>query len=243
MNASLFRLQNATKYYDREQALNIDHLEIKNKTTTVIMGPNGAGKTTLLRILSLIEDLTSGHLCLEERDMTATLHTERGLKWRRRMATIWQNPYLFQSTTFNNIAMGLKFRELAGDQIKKKVMNISTALGIEDLLSLPAPKLSGGEKQRVSIARALITEPEILFVDEILLSLDTEGKELVMELLYQEKNKETTIILITHDLQPAKRLGDRFLVLEKGRLVADENSLHKLDSGKGMNLQYGISQT
>lgn len=236
----LYHLQNLKKTYGKQTVLHMKELTIHEGETTVIMGPNGAGKSTLLRILSLIEDMTTGRLFLKDQEAAYPLSGEKNLTWRKQMATIWQRPYLFQTTVLNNIALGLRFRGMAEQEMKEKVEEISRELSIHHLLEKRGPKISGGERQRVSIARAFVLKPEILFMDEVLLNLDREGGQLVKNLIWREKKRGTTIILVTHNLHEASSLGDRFLYMERGEILQDTPSAERLHQ-RGMRLDHASS--
>jgi tungstate transport system ATP-binding protein len=147
--------------------------------------------------------------------------SNRGLlQYRRKLAMVFQEPLLFDTTVFQNVASGLKIRGMAGSEIEKRVKQNLERFGIPHLMDRSARKISGGEAQRAALARALAIQPEILFLDEPFASLDPPTRESLMEDLEKIlRQTNTTTVLATHDRMEALRLSDRIAVMNQGRIL------------------------
>jgi tungstate transport system ATP-binding protein len=199
--------------------LNIRQLEIERKAILVLYGPNGAGKSTLLRVLSLVEKPHHGEVRFLGRDRAATF---KSLDLRRKIALLLQQPTLFDTTVRNNICYGMKVRGMRRTVIDERVAQIAETLKIEHLLSRNARELSGGESHRVSLARALIIEPELLLLDEPLSSLDLPSREGFWEELRDIiKSRFITAVYVTHDRIEAQAIGDRIAIIDGGEILQE----------------------
>jgi tungstate transport system ATP-binding protein len=197
--------------------LDLPHLAVAAGEILAVVGPNGAGKSTLLRVLGLLEPPTEGKLRLRGVPVVPGGST---LAWRRRMAAAFQDPLLCDTTVEANVALGLRLRGVRGAEAEARGAAWLARLGVAGLATRPARSLSGGEAQRVSLARALATEPQILFLDEPFGGLDPPMREALMADLERIlREGRTTTIFVTHDRHEALRLGDRIAVLMGGRPV------------------------
>lgn len=210
--------EDIVKYYDEQKVLKSISLEAKKGTVLVLMGPNGSGKTTLVKILSNLEEADGGEVYYQGEKITK----DKGLSFRRQIGFIWQRTLLYNDSVYNNVALGLKFRKWSADKIKGRVDAVLDRLDITHLKDRNAKLLSGGQQQKVSIARTLVTEPEIIFVDEPNTSLDLESIELVERIIKEESKEGAAIILITHNFYQAKNLGDEIIFMEEGRKISHE---------------------
>jgi tungstate transport system ATP-binding protein len=181
-----------------------------------IIGPNGAGKSTLLRIINLLEKPTKGEIYLDgERIGNSGILAER-----RKMAMVFQDPLLFNQSVFANVAYGLRARRLAEEEIKKKVGAILKKMKIDHLANKPSWQLSGGEAQRVSLARAMVIEPEVLFLDEPFTFLDPPAREAIRnDLVELVRQMNLTTVYVTHDRTEALIVADRIAVMDQGRIL------------------------
>lgn len=197
--------------------LNVPSFQIKEGEILSLIGPNGAGKTTLLQALSYLIKPSQGKICFKGEVVNSTHPV---FEYRRRLASVFQEPLLFDTTVFKNVASGLKIRRMRKSQIKRMVMEHLALFGIEHLSYRSARTLSGGEAQRTSLARAFTIQPEILFLDEPFASLDppTRGS-LIEDLEKILRQKHTTTILATHDRMEALRLSDRIAVMNAGKIL------------------------
>lgn len=213
----LFCLQGVKKLYGSQQVLDISELQIPAGKITAILGPNGAGKSTLLRVLSLLESyndglmLYNGHVISPGK--TAPLHL------RRQMAAVWQRPVMLDMSVYDNIAAGLRFRGIRGRELSCRIAAVAERLGMsEKLLRQHAREISGGESQKTALARALVLQPRVLFIDEPNTSLDVAAVDLIERIVEEERQKGTTIIFVTHDAKQAESLADLQLYMDRGMI-------------------------
>jgi tungstate transport system ATP-binding protein len=212
--------KNIAKSYQQEQILDGVDLEIKQGVVGALVGANGSGKTTLLKILSQLEEADRGEIYY----LGEQINEENELHFRRQLGFIWQQTLLYNDSVYNNIALGLKFRELGATKIGERVNQILERLKITGLKEKNAKLLSGGQQQKVSIARALVTKPEIIFIDEPNSSLDLESIHLVEKIIREEAARGAGIILITHNFYQAKELGDEILFINHGTEIINQQT-------------------
>jgi tungstate transport system ATP-binding protein len=197
--------------------LNIPSLSIEKGEILALIGPNGAGKTTLLQTLSHLLKPFQGEISFNGKRVETSYSI---FEYRRKLAMVFQEPLLFDTTVFNNVASGLKIRGMQREEVRGRVMKQLNQFGIGHLHDRSAKTLSGGEAQRTSLARAFAIQPEILFLDEPFASLDPPTRESLIEdlehILYQTK---TTTIFATHDRLEAINLSDRIAVMHGGRIL------------------------
>jgi tungstate transport system ATP-binding protein len=206
------------KFEDKFALKDVTLKSEKGKILAVI-GPSGAGKTTLLRIVNMLESPTKGTLKIEGENPFQLSNGEL-YKIRTRMAMVFQNPSLFQRTVEANMAYALKIRYMDQDYIDGKVSRTLKLVGLEDFKGQFAPTLSAGEAQRVSFARAIVFEPELLLLDEFTANLDPANVKLLEEgLINYQKETDSSIVLATHNLFQAKRLADEVVFMLDGEIV------------------------
>jgi tungstate transport system ATP-binding protein len=197
--------------------LSVPSIQIKRGEILSLIGPNGAGKTTLLQALSYLIKPSQGRIYFNGEEVNSTHPV---FEYRRRLTFVFQEPLLFDTTAFNNVASGLKIRRIRKPQIQRMVMEHLALFGIGHLSHRSARTLSGGEAQRTSLARAFTVQPEILFLDEPFASLDPPSRESLIEDLEKIlRQKRTTTIFATHDRMEALRLSDRIAVMNAGRIL------------------------
>ena len=196
--------------------LDVPGLAVPPAEVLALIGPNGAGKSTLLRVLGLLESPGAG----EVRFRGTAVAPRAALAVRRRMASVFQEALLADTTVRENVALGLRFRGEGGPAATKRVGEWLERFGIAHLAERRARTLSGGEAQRAALARALVMEPEVLLLDEPFSSLDPPTREgLIDDLGRILREERTTAVLVTHDRGEALALGDRVGVLMGGRLL------------------------
>jgi tungstate transport system ATP-binding protein len=182
-----------------------------------LIGPNGAGKTTLLQTLSYLLKPFRGEIFFRG-NRIGTNHSV--LEYRRKLAMVFQEPLLFDTTVFNNVASGLKIRGVKRNEIRERVIEQLSRFGIGHLSDRSAKTLSGGEAQRTSLARAFALQPEILLLDEPFSSLDLPTRDsLIEDLEHILQQTRTTAIFATHDRLEALRLSDRMAVMNGGQII------------------------
>jgi tungstate transport system ATP-binding protein len=195
--------------------LDIPTLNVVQGQVLVLVGPNGAGKSTLLLTLAGLLKPARGTLFFRGQRIA-----DGDFVYRRHIAMVFQEPLLFDATVFDNVAAGLRIRNVERADIDRIVPGYLELFGIGHLAKRSARKLSGGEAQRTSLARAFVTKPEVLFLDEPFSSLDPPTREgLIGDLEKILRETQTTAIAATHDQTEALRLADRMAVMNEGRIV------------------------
>ncbi len=209
------RLDNVAKAYPGDiVAVRQLSLEVRAGEYLVLVGPSGCGKTTTLRLIAGLEEPTSGRVFLDEQDATIWPPHERDVALVAQDAALY--PHLSVS---ENIAFGLKLRREPAARIAERVRQTAERLKLSDLLSRRPQELSGGERRRVALGRALAREPRFLLLDEPLSNLDTPVRlQMRAELARLHRERRTTTIHVTHDQEEALSLGERVAVLNEGRV-------------------------
>lgn len=199
--------------------LNRISFEVARGETFVVIGPSGVGKTTLLRLIDLLESPSGGQLILNGRDTTDLDNYDR-LQLRRRIGMVFQSTVLFDTNVYSNVAYGLRIRGQPEDIEQKNVTTALKTVGLQGFQDRYAKALSGGEAQRVAIARILAYEPELLLLDEPTANLDPANTSTVEKTIQKAKEAYgATVIIATHNMFQAKRLGDRVALLLGGKFV------------------------
>jgi len=205
--------------------LDIPELSVIQGQFLVLIGPNGAGKSTLLLTLAGLLRPERGTLLFQGASIG-----ERELDYRRHIAMVFQEPLLFDATVFENVAVGLKIRGMGGAEIGRRVPEYLERFGIEHLAKRSARKLSGGEAQRTSLARAFVTSPQIIFLDEPFSALDPPTRDaLTGDLERIIRETRITAIASTHDQTEALRLAGRLAVMAGGRIVQSGRPAEVMD--------------
>lgn len=218
-NEVILKAENIIKNYDKLQVLNLEEFKLYKGDFHLLLGPNGSGKTTLLKILSLIDREFKGKLYYKGKNIK---NHSNIIQLRRKFSVIWQNPYFFKGSTAHNIILPLKLRNIKKEHRKSKLNTLAKKLEISELLSRKCNELSGGERQKVSIARALISEPEILFIDEPTNNLDFENRQYFHDLFLELAKKNITILLISHDEEVFLKKADKITYLKNGNIKKEE---------------------
>jgi tungstate transport system ATP-binding protein len=212
---SLLQLSNLLVRREGRIVLDIKSLAVERGDILAIVGPNGAGKSTLFLTLARLLKADHGQIFFHGR--RADSFPE--LEYRRQIALVLQEPLLMDRSVYQNAAMGLNFRRSSRPEIEARVNHWLDRLGVANLAARPARKLSGGEAQRVSLARAFVLQPELLLLDEPFTALDAPTRlHLLEDLKAVLAETRTTTIFITHDLQEALKLATRMAVMLDGRI-------------------------
>ncbi len=217
-------LKNITKIYSQNTiALDNISFEITSGEFVLLIGRSGAGKTTILKMLRREEDPTKGNIFYKNKSLLE-LPRRRLMEIRRKIASIFQDFRLLNNkTVFQNIALPLEIVGLSRKEIEKQVLHVAERLSLKKKLNQIAKTLSGGEKQKVSLARCLVGKPEVILADEPTGNLDPISTFEIIEILKNLNKEGITIILATHNKEIVDSLKTRTLTLENGRLVRDEN--------------------
>jgi tungstate transport system ATP-binding protein len=206
--------------YDGKTVLEIPSLDIPSGEICVLTGPNGSGKTTLLSILALLLPPYAGSVRLYGVEASGT----RDPHLRRKVTMVHQKPILFSTTVRNNIAYGLHAIGLSLGEIKSRTEWTLDAAHLRSVSEHQAKKLSGGETQRVVLARGLVLETPILLLDEPTNSLDDASRPVLFEMLREAMARATTVVIATHDPSIVASLNPRSIRLEAGRIVSDSRA-------------------
>ncbi|MFH1821432.1 MAG: ATP-binding cassette domain-containing protein [Methanobacteriota archaeon] len=212
--ANHVKLKNVNREYDGILTLRGVNLEVEEGEILTIIGPNGAGKTTLLRLLALLDAPSKGEVIyrgVKVDDSTVPKH-------RKKVTMVFQRPVLFNTTVFENVAYGLRLRDKEGYNIPAKVESALNSVLLKGFDARMAKKLSGGEQQRVILARALALEPELLLLDEPTANLDPTNSAIVEKIIKKLRGR-TTIVVATHNIFQARRISDRVGCLLDGKII------------------------
>jgi tungstate transport system ATP-binding protein len=219
---SLIEVAGVTHRYDERAVLQNINLSVDRGAMFALIGPTGAGKTTLLRIVDLLEVPGAGEIYFDGNCVPRS--GKQRLEIRRRMSFIHQKPQVFNLSVYDNVACGLRWRGEEKNRIAEKVDHILELVGLEGYKNRNARTLSGGEAQRVALARSLVLEPEVLLLDEPTANLDPVSTAKIEQLIsYVARQRNATIIMATHDMPQGQQLADRIGVLLDGRLVQTGN--------------------
>ena len=213
--------ENLAHRYGSGFHLRVERLALSTGRTYAVYGDNGSGKTTLLNILALLTMPQEGRILLEGRHVIGT-DPAWSRRYRRRVTLLMQHVYLFRATVFENVASGLKFRGVAREIIEERVTRMLRKVGLEEFAHRPAHSLSGGEAQRAGLARALVTEPDVLLLDEPTASVDAAQSRKIEEILKETcEQRRMTVVLSTHQYEQANRMADEVLIMRDGCMLKD----------------------
>ncbi|MEM1679333.1 MAG: ABC transporter ATP-binding protein [Ignisphaera sp.] len=206
---------NVSKRFGSIVAVDRASFDVERGEYIVILGPSGCGKTTLLRIIAGLYDPDEGSIVIDGRDVTPLPPHKRGV------SLMFQSYALFpHMNVMENIVYGLKVKKVPLNDARRKVKEIASLLGIDDLLDRYPHQLSGGQQQRVALARALVVEPKVLLLDEPLSNLDAKIRARIRhELRNLLRGLKITTIHVTHDQEEAMALADRIIVMNLGRVM------------------------
>jgi tungstate transport system ATP-binding protein len=223
---SIYKLDNVSKKYGGLVALEDLTLSIEDGPVA-LLGYSGAGKTTLLKLLAGLEMPSTGTISFKDMDLTEK--TVPNL--RRTVSMLFQEPISFNRSVLENVTYGLKVRGMKGDEATKRAHETLNSLRLEGFENRRATKLSGGEQQRLALARALVLEPEVLLLDEPTSNLDPANAKVIREAI-QEHSKKGLVIISTHNFLDVRRLAKWAVCLERGRIVGTGTISDLLDNPK-----------
>ncbi|MDO5294385.1 MAG: ABC transporter ATP-binding protein [bacterium] len=223
---TILEVQNVEKYYGNKSNITkaIDDItfEVGAGEFVGIMGASGSGKTTLLNCISTIDNVTSGHIMVDGKDITKMRGNHLNAFRRDNLGFIFQDFNLLDTlTAYENIALALTIKRESPKKIEEKIEVIADALGITDVLKKYPYEMSGGQKQRVACARAMITNPKLVLADEPTGALDSKSSRMFLENI-EEMNKEldATIVMVTHDAFTASYCH-RIIFIKDGRIFSE----------------------
>ena len=206
------KLENIYKSFDETEVLFDINLEINDKEFVVFVGPSGCGKTTLLRIISGLEEVTSGKVIIDDQDVSNAPPVERGI------SMVFQSYALYPHlSVFENIAFPLRVAKVNEKELKERVFKAADILQLNDRLDFKPGQLSGGQRQRVAIGRSIVRNPKVFLFDEPLSNLDAQLRGQVrIEIKKLQRSMNVTSVFVTHDQVEAMTLGDRLAVINNG---------------------------
>jgi multiple sugar transport system ATP-binding protein len=207
-------LQNVSKSFGSSSVISEVNLEISSGEFVVFVGPSGCGKSTLLRLIAGLEDLTSGKILIDGRDVTGQAPV------RRELSMVFQSYALYpHMSVYGNIAFPLKMANEDKKLIEKKVKDAARILNLSDYLDRKPRQLSGGQRQRVAIGRAIVRQPKAFLFDEPLSNLDAALRvNMRLEISELHHQLKTTMIYVTHDQVEAMTMADKIVVLNAGHI-------------------------
>ncbi len=210
--SSVFELSGIRHRYGTRTVLDVPALSVVRGETLALVGPSGAGKSTLLRLLQLIERPSEGVVRFDGLPIVAPAPAEQV----RRITTVFQRPIMLDRSVRDNVAFGLRLRARRNDAL---VDGLLGRVALSRLAGARARSLSGGEVQRVAMARAIATEPDVLLLDEPAANLDPGNVSLIESLIREQQQAGRTIVLVTHNTHEARRLAHRTMLLLDGKPV------------------------
>lgn len=224
---ALIRIFHVHKRYGAKNALTDATLDILKNEFLFISGPSGAGKTTLLKLLFLGESISEGQVLIDGMNLSR-IPAQKIPFLRRKLGIIFQDYKLIPTkTVFDNVALVLEARGRRRDLVRKKVNSVLRTVGMEDRAGSFPPSLSGGEQQRIAVARAVVGDPKIILADEPTGSLDAESADIILELLKGFHARGGTIIVATHDKELMRKAGGRTIYLKEGRIQTTSGNLNR----------------
>lgn len=200
------------KNYGEQSVVDMDRLTIEERSFLGIIGPNGAGKSTFVRIIAGLTEANHGRIDYNGEPLSSKIQKD--------MTLVFQKPYLLRTTVWHNIAYPLTLRKMDGKEIRHRVHEVMALMEIEYLADQKGWTLSGGEAQKVALARAMVSKPSLLLLDEPTANIDPKSV-LIMEnniKRFHEEHK-STVIMITHNLQQSKRLCKEVAFMHQGQIV------------------------
>ena len=222
----ILKIDSIEKYYGNKgnilKAIDDVSFEVQKGEFVGVMGPSGSGKTTLLNVIATIDEVSSGHIYLNGKDLTEINKKEIGRFRRENLGFIFQNFNLIDTLTIHeNIALALTINKTNKNEIDGKVNSVAKELGIEEILTKYPYEVSGGQKQRTACARALITNPKLILADEPTGALDSRSAQMLIEMISSlNKDFKATILMVTHDSFTASYC-DRILFIKDGKIFTE----------------------
>ena len=222
----ILKIDSIEKYYGNKgnilKAIDDVSFEVQKGEFVGVMGPSGSGKTTLLNVIATIDEVSSGHIYLNGKDLTEINKKEIARFRRENLGFIFQDFNLIDTLTIHeNIALALTINKTNKNEIDGKVNSVAKDLGIEEILTKYPYEVSGGQKQRTACARALITNPKLILADEPTGALDSRSTQMLIEMISSlNKDFKATILMVTHDSFTASYC-DRILFIKDGKIFTE----------------------
>lgn len=228
----MITFKNVTKIYNTNVGLQDASIQIDRGDFVFLVGPSGAGKSTFIKLILKEIDADSGSIVVDGQEVTELSNREIP-ELRRKIGIVFQDFRLLpKKTVYENVAFAMEILHKSKRQIRKKVPQILSLVGISNKADKYPSELSAGEQQRVAIARAIINKPELLIADEPTGNLDPETAKDIMDLLNQINITGTTVVMVTHAKDIVDRMEKRVVAIEKGHIVRDEFGQYGLEESE-----------
>lgn len=221
MEEALLKIEHLTKKYDENNILEDINLTVHKGEVVVVVGPSGCGKSTLLRCINALEPIQEGSISISGEFIEPGSRNLTRL--RQKIGMVFQNYELFPHlTVLDNILLApVKVQKRKKEEVKEEAFKLLKRVGLEGKEKSYPRQLSGGQKQRVAIVRALCMHPDILLFDEVTAALDPEMVREVLDVMLGLASQGSTMVIVTHEMQFARAVADRILMLDEGRIIED----------------------
>jgi ABC-type polar amino acid transport system ATPase subunit len=228
-DAPTVRLEGVTKSFGELKVLDGIDLTVDQGDVLVVIGPSGSGKSTLLRCINLLEPIDSGRIFLEGQEITAKRVDVSGV--RQQIGIVFQQFNLFPHLrTIDNVTLAARrVKHIRRNEAEKRAHELLTRVGLDEKAKQYPHQLSGGQQQRVAIARALMMNPHVMLFDEVTSALDPELVGEVLVVMRDLARGGMTMLVVTHEMQFAREVGDRLIFMDEGRIVEEGKPLDVLD--------------
>ena len=221
MADTVLEIRNLVKKFDGHIILNDLDMNVQEGEVVVILGPSGCGKSTLLRCINGLEEIQSGSVRVQGKEISGT--KENAGLLRQKVGMVFQSYDLFPHlSVLGNIMLSpVKVQKRKKDEVKEEALELLKKVGLADKADSYPRQLSGGQKQRVAIVRALILHPEILLFDEVTAALDPEMVREVLDVILSLAKQGKTMLIVTHEMQFAKAVADRIVFIDEGKIMEE----------------------
>ena len=221
MADTVLEIRNLVKKFDGHIILNDLDMNVQEGVVVVILGPSGCGKSTLLRCINGLEEIQSGSVRIQGKEISGT--KENAGLLRQKVGMVFQSYDLFPHlSVLGNIMLSpVKVQKRKKDEVKEEALELLKKVGLADKADSYPRQLSGGQKQRVAIVRALILHPEILLFDEVTAALDPEMVREVLDVILSLAKQGKTMLIVTHEMQFAKAVADRIVFIDEGKIMEE----------------------
>jgi glutamine transport system ATP-binding protein len=234
---SIVEFRKVTKRFGKLLVLDEVHLAIEEKEVVVLIGPSGSGKSTLLRCINALESINGGDLIVDQISVRESRQKIRLI--RQEAGMVFQQFNLFpQMTALENVAFGPhRVRGLSRREAREQARAMLAKVGLSDRVNHYPSELSGGQQQRVAIARALAVKPKLMLFDEPTSALDPELRHEVLRVMQALAEEGMTMIVVTHEMAFARKVGTRLIFMEGGKIAVDGRPLELLDDPQNPRLK------